>query len=286
MAQDQQRSPVVVGVDDSGHTRGAVEWAAREALLRDVHVRVVHAFVWPLLRIPPAISALGPPDGLREHASDLLAESVDLARLAAPGVTVQTHTCTDFPEDLLVRESRKASYVVIGSRGLGAVGRLLVGSATTRLIVRSECPVAVVRDRSPEPSAGGPVVVGVDGSSYGATALGAAVDLATHREAELHVVHVARSLSSGQHIDVERIIAPWREAHPEVRFRALLLEGRPDKVLTELSRAGRAVVVGARGNSGFVGMLIGSVSQAVISRAHCPVVVTPSRMSDPSAGHS
>jgi nucleotide-binding universal stress UspA family protein len=289
MGQDQQRSPVIVGVDGSGHTRGAVEWAAREAVLRDVPVRVVHAYVWPLLRIPPVVSAMGPPEGLREHASELVAESVARALSAAPGVDVQSSMCTDFPEDLLVKESRNAAYVVIGSRGLGTVGRLLVGSVTARLIVRSECPVALVRTQLPATDAGAPVVVGVDGSSHSATALAVAVDLATHWESELHVVHVARAPSRGQpiDIDVEGMVAPWRETCPDLRLRVSLLEGRrPDKALVELSQAARGVVVGARGSSGFAGILIGSVSQAVISRAHCPVVVTPARMSDPPPGQS
>lgn len=274
---------MVVGVDEPGRTHRAIEWAAGEAALRDVPVRVVHAFVWPLLRIPPAVAAMGPEDGLRSYADDLLAEAVELAGSAAPGVEVQSCMRTAFADELLALESHTASYVVLGSRGLGTFGRVVVGSTSLRLIVRSRCPVVVVGDRQQMPDAGLPVIVGVDGSSHSLTAVGTALDLASHRQAELHVVHVAPSLESGQQIDVDKLVAPLRASHPRTPVRVFLLEGRPHKVLTELSKSCRAVVVGARGIGAVKGLLIGSVSQSLISGARCPVVVVPSRSGTSSA---
>lgn len=277
---------VVVGVDEPDRNRSAIEWAAGEAAARGVPLLVVHAFVWPVLRVPPAVAAIGPAGGLLAHAKELLAESAELATSAAPGVRVRSLLRTAFPDELLATQSRTASYVVLGSRGLRTFGRLVVGSTTMRLVVRSRCPVVVVRTQRPAPSPDAPVVAGVDGSTHSSAAIEAAIDLASHRQAELHVVHVAasaRSPVSGGQIDVDELVAPWRASHPDIPIRTLLLEGRPHKVLVELSKASRAVVVGTRGVGGVASLLVGSVSQALISSAHCPVVVVPSRTGEPLA---
>jgi nucleotide-binding universal stress UspA family protein len=151
-----------------------------------------------------------------------------------------------------------------------------------RLIVRSRCPVAIIGDDKPPPAPESPVIAGIDGSDQSAIAVGVAVALAMHHNAELQLIHVAPSLESGADADVERMLTTWRALHRYERSRVFALEGRPADVLIQLSDAARAVVVGSRGRGGFVGFLIGSVSRAVIAGGCCPVIVVPSRMSDSS----
>jgi nucleotide-binding universal stress UspA family protein len=265
---------VLVGVDGADHTRQAIAWAAVEAVLRDVSLRLVHAYIWPI------VASLAPPDGLREQARDVLAESAELARAAAPGVRVESDMQTDYPENLLARESRDASYLVVGSRGLGPAARLLAGSVTTRLVVRAACPLAVVREDPPAPD--GPVVVGVDGSGYSAAALGTAMELADSHGARLHVVHVTRGRDSDPTVDVDRMVGRWRPAFPDTFAQPFVLEGRADKVLLELADAASAVVVGARGQSPLSSVLFGSVSRSLVVRARCPVVVIPAGVREPT----
>lgn len=65
------------------------------------------------------------------------------------------------------------------------------------------------------------------------------------------------------------------ETFPEVAVRWQFFDGSPAGVLSEASRTAALVVLGTRGHGGFSGLLLGSVSQAVLNRAVCPVLVVP-----------
>lgn len=54
--------PIVVGVDGSDGSKGALDWAAREAARRRGSLRIVHAFLWPATGLPLGPSPLGPPE--------------------------------------------------------------------------------------------------------------------------------------------------------------------------------------------------------------------------------
>jgi nucleotide-binding universal stress UspA family protein len=62
---------------------------------------------------------------------------------------------------------------------------------------------------------------------------------------------------------------------PGVELEARVVEGNPVDVLIDASRDADLLVVGSRGRGGVVGLLLGSVSQRCVERAHCPVVVVP-----------
>jgi nucleotide-binding universal stress UspA family protein len=83
-------------------------------------------------------------------------------------------------------------------------------------------------------------------------------------------------------IDEERAVAAeavagWGEMFPDVDVRQHVLAGHPVESLVSHSKGAELLVVGSRGRSGFSGMLLGSVSQAVLQHAHCPVAVVRPR---------
>ncbi|MEU0440566.1 universal stress protein [Streptomyces sp. NPDC006186] len=285
--------PVVVGVDGSASSLAAVEVAAREARLRGAALRVVHAFLWPALHVPLGPSPLGPPDGgLRNLADRVVAEAVARARTAEPDVEIGQVVVSGEPLTVLEAQSRAAELVVVvGSRGMGGFVGLLLGSTAVHLAAHGACPVLVVRE---EPRPDGPVVLGVDGSAAGRKAVDFAFAEAFLRGAPLVALHAwttwnapmpAPSDPSAPYANPpgtragteERLsaeaLAGRREHLPGVAVEHRVVHGGTREALIEASGSAQLLVVGARGRGGFTGLLLGSVSQAVLHHARCPVAV-------------
>jgi nucleotide-binding universal stress UspA family protein len=283
---------VVVGVDGSASGLAAVEAAAREARLRGAELRVVHAFLWPAMHVPLGPSPLGPEEGgLRNMADRLVAEAVERARAVAPEVEVSHAVVTGEPLTVLETQSRTAELVVVGSRGMGGFVGLLVGSTAVHLASHGRCPVLVVHE---QPKTDGPIVLGVDGSAAGEKAVDFAFAEAGLRKAPLVALHAwttwSAPLPSPQDASApyanppgalaeeeERLLAEalagHRERYPDVVVEHKVVQGGAREALIEASRSAQLVVVGARGRGGFTGLLLGSVSQALLHHSHCPVAV-------------
>ncbi|GAA2602998.1 universal stress protein [Streptomyces axinellae] len=284
---------VVVGVDGSSSSLEAVDAAAREARLRGTSLRVVHAFVWPTLKVPLGPSVMGSPEGgMRTLADKTAQDAAARARKAQPEIEVSYSVVPGAPVSVLTEESRDACLVVVGTRGLGGFTGLLVGSVAVHLAAHATCPVLVTRGRK---GPGGPVLLGVDGSEVGDAAVGWAFAEAARRKAGLVALHswdnwTGLPVALGPGVQVPSVYDPvklreeqervlslalsgWREKYPEVTVTPRLVQDYSRQALIEASEESQLVVVGARGRGGFTGLLLGSVSQAVLHHAHCPVVV-------------
>ncbi|WP_338498758.1 universal stress protein [Streptomyces sp. SJL17-4] len=143
---------VVVGVDGSSMSLTAVEAAAAAAVLRGAQLRVVHAQV----PIKPRYVVPDP------AARALVHEAAIHARRTAPEVTVTTAVVTGDVVHVLEVESQAADLIVVGSRGMGGLKGLLLGSTPLSLAARSHCPVMTVREVHRPSAGGGPVVLGID----------------------------------------------------------------------------------------------------------------------------
>ncbi|WP_415953861.1 universal stress protein [Streptomyces sp. KLOTTS4A1] len=283
---------VVVGVDGSASSLAAVEVAAREARVRGAGLRVVHAFIWPALHVRLGPSPAGPPEGgLRNLADRLVAEAVERARAEAPEVEVSHAVVTGEALTVLEAQSRAAELVVVGSRGMGGFVGMLVGSTAVHLVAHGRCPVLVVRE---EPSPEGPIVLGVDGSAAGGPAVDFAFAEADLRKAPLVALHAWTTwnaplpapkdssmpyanppgvLAGEEERLLSEALAGHQERYPAVVVEHRVVHGGTRQALIEASRSAQLLVTGARGRGGFAGLLLGSVSQAVLHHAHCPVAV-------------
>jgi len=267
--------------------------AAREAAWRDARLRVVHAFGWPEVHYPTGGSPLLCTDNdMRALTDPLLARATECAHRAAPRVSVSHAVVVGDVLKILVEQSSHAQLMVVGSRGTGAFAGLLVGSRSVGLAAYARCPVLVVRGE-PDPSA--PVLVGVDGSPAAREAVAFAFDEAALRGTGLVALHAwttwnvpvpsppqdpAAPYTYGRGVlaaDEERLLAEalagCAERYPQVRVEQRSVRAATRQTLVTESNKAQLLVVGARGRGGLTGLLLGSVSQAVLHHAHCPVAV-------------
>ena len=169
-------------------------------------------------------------------------------------------------------EAPDASLIVVGSASFLEMDDLAEGSTAMAMAVHARVPVVVVRpglpDAGPGPSAGR-VVVGTDGTALSDAAIAFALDEARGLGCGLTVVHAVEG--ECDRAGAEEALAPLATRQEDVRI--VVSAGLASRVLIEESAGARMLVVGSRGRGGLGGMLLGSVSQAVVHRAHCPVAV-------------
>jgi nucleotide-binding universal stress UspA family protein len=282
--------PVVVGVDGSPESRSAVDFAAWEADRRRAPLRLVHGYQPPLMY---GLSA-----GVVYDAGTPLRYARELVRAEAarmlgryPNLEAVPVLAVEDPGNLLVDQSHDAALMVVGSRGLGSVHSLLIGSVSARVAAHAKAPVIVVRPPAPGTPRSG-VVVGVDGSTGSAAAVEFAFDEAAARGTGLTAVYawvVPPTSNLGpiteHHYDpvqareeADRVLAEatagWAEKYPEVELvRHAVHSLNPLRTLIEESGDAELVVVGNRGHGGFTSMLLGSVSDGLVRHARVPVAV-------------
>jgi nucleotide-binding universal stress UspA family protein len=134
---------IVVGIDGSESAGDALRWAVNQAKLTGATVEAL--YVWD----PGVLVALGVPplldwEPLREAAQARPGEIVEQTVGRDSGVRILTKTVMGNPAEVLVEHSTKADLLVVGSRGLGGLKGMLLGSVGHHTAAHSHCPVVVV----------------------------------------------------------------------------------------------------------------------------------------------
>jgi nucleotide-binding universal stress UspA family protein len=201
------------------------------------------------------------------------------------------------PAEAVLAEARGARAIVIGSRGYGAIGRLVLGSVSRTVVRGAHCPTLVVRSR---PRSVSRFVVGLDGSANSRRAVEFVARLRPPRGGQATLVCVLEPLRVGSlglmprgvRDVLARQLATARERQMETARRGLTAAtamlrragwsvrsairwGIPvDELLNAVGDAdAHVLVVGARGTGGVARMLLGSVAEGALSRARVPVLV-------------
>ena len=132
---------VVVGVDGSAESKRALRWAVVVAASYGVGVDAVAAWQYP------TANSWGPVPGGWNPEQDMekcLTETVDEAFGAQRPAELRLLIEQGHAAHVLIRESRRASMVVVGSRGHGGFAGLLLGSVSTSVAEHAHCPVLVI----------------------------------------------------------------------------------------------------------------------------------------------
>ncbi|MFG3203814.1 universal stress protein [Streptomyces sp. NPDC048192] len=293
---------ITVGLDGSSESRAAAEWAAREAELRGLPVKLVQ--VWEPLPEPTAQAPLLGAETHQHWTERIPRESAEGLRLRHPGVEVTTEQLTGRPAEALVDAAEDAELLVLGSRGLGGIGGFLVGSVGHAVLAHTRRPVVLVRageqaadehemDPAGIPSTAAafrPVVLGLDAAGPDDTLIGFAFEAAARRAVPLRVVHawnpppyyaygmalepaVEREMARGDAVVLSEVLRPWRQKYPDVEVVEQSRYGSPSLLLVDASREASLVVVGRRIRRSAAGAHIGTVTHAVLHHSTAPVAV-------------
>ncbi|HET7273089.1 MAG TPA: universal stress protein [Rubrobacter sp.] len=231
---------------------------------------------------------------LRRQGQEILDEQMERVR-AAGGEVAKAHLRKGRTSNEVIALSEEigAGLLVVGSRGLGTVQRILMGSQSEEIVHRAQIPVLVLRggeevwpparivigeDFSDDASKAGNLAAGI-GSLYGASGLlvyshpdlpevppgearSTVSDLMDIRERDERMLDERAS-------ELEEILG----SRPEIK----VSEGYPANVLLEASQEVQPslVAVGSRGLAGIMRTRLGSVSTKVVTAARGPVLVYP-----------
>lgn len=286
---------IVVAVDGSKASHVAVRWAANTALKRGVPLRLASSYTMPQYLYA---EGMVPPqelfDDLQAETLEKIDEAREVALDAAPDIKIGHTIVEGSPIDMLLEMSKSVTMIVMGSRGLGGLSGMVMGSVSAAVVSHASCPVVVVREDNDvdEVTKYGPVVVGVDGSEVSQKATEFAFAEADARGSELVAVHTwmdmqvqaslaGLSAAQQQWEDVEQEqkelvderIHGLVEKYPEVDVKKVITRDRPVRALVDAAEGAQLLVVGSHGRGGFRGMLLGSTSRALLQSAPCPMMV-------------
>ena len=288
--------PVVAGTDGSVESLRAVDWAAREAVLRGLPLRIVSAAALPprmTERQREAVSGLDTvSDTLRKERDRALAAAAERVRAAAPELLIDVDELTGAPAQALTEAGSGASMLVVGARGIGAFTALILGSVSQYVSAHATCPVVVVREETT--AATRQVGVGIGDPARSAAALAFAFEEASLRKASLIAVHAwdipydqigaaAWALATPGRPAVEEqsanqlesVLADWQGRYPDVQVTHDFIHAHPGRALVGLSARADLVVLGRHAKHGALPGP-GAVRHAVLNHAHGPVVTVPS----------
>lgn len=291
--------PVVVGIDGSPTAERALQYAAWEAERRHAPLTLIYGYQ-PMAVYGPGLVYADSDIELRKWAADMLEDAAGRVQQTHQKlVGVQHKVLGGSAAGALIGESEHASLVVVGSRGRGGFAGMMLGSVSSQVALHSAAPVVIVRPGAdPEgPIDGGPVLVGVDGSTGSQHALEFAFDQASARNVPLFAVYVWGALPTGNlgpisneffelgpaQQEADRLLAEalagWSEKYPDVEVNKLATHSyNPSRTLADLGVHAGLIVVGSRGRGGFGALLMGSTADGVVRHAERSVaVVHPQR---------
>jgi nucleotide-binding universal stress UspA family protein len=272
---------------------------------------LVHSLPWPepshidALRVVepifdlfamPAVEFEGSMEDLLGAAEVKQALEADLAGLARLSLTVTTHVIVGRAATAIVETAARlgSELIVMGSRGRGPIGSMVLGSVSAEVADHGPCPVLVARTATCRRA-----IVALDGTPVGDRIVDAVADFDFLRDTHIDVVSVAPSTVPGPGVILsgaygepiawyeDAVIAAKHSLEQVASTAAQRLrssgldtswavhEGDPAATLIEVGKRIGAdlIVVGTHGQTGLTRLLLGSVARNVLLHAHTSVLV-------------
>ena len=283
---------VLVATDGSQYGRWALNWVATLPFVERPCVIALHVLDLAALRAPflaqPVMAGNEP--YIQEEIQRMEARSAktitdtkkELASLKLKGTVRQEQGAV--APTILKRAPKRDGLLVVGSQGLDALDRFMLGSVSTKLIHHATCPVLVVKDEAAPVRR---ITLATDGSDASAKALAFVLskfqpDGSTGKggRVPIHVsvIHVMPFIKypelkeAGRRLveeSVRKLVKAGFTAEPVCQL------GKPAEEIMKVASKHHAdlIVMGAKGLGAIARFLIGSVSTRVVQHANCPVLV-------------
>lgn len=279
---------VAVAVDGSQANRAALDWAVQHADRTGADL-VITTVAEPYQVVGGYVPETPPSDYMRPVAK----EAADVARATLPEERVRAVIETGHPVAVLQQVADERDLLVVGKRGMGAIGRLVMGSTSIAVAGRAHAPVVVVPvGWDAAAAAEGPVVVGVDVDKDHDASLRHAFEAARERGVHLKVVQVwephpalvAESAVFVQAFDdwrtevgaeLRRRLDTFAADYPGVQVDVVQVVGQPVHLLLEEAESAQLLVLGRDAKERLSGFTLGSVARGVLHHSEVPVLVVP-----------
>lgn len=281
---------ILATTDGSKYGRWAIEWLADMPFVVQPIVRVLHVVDVASVRAPFMVQPImagteryvqSEVNRLEKAAKAAKEESIALlAKLGLNGgVSVERGAVAG---TIMKYAERGASMLSIGSRGLDALDRFMLGSVSNHAIHHAPCSVLVVKER---PRSVRRIVLAIDGSAASEKALrflmrqiNPTPDGPDREPVQVTVVHAMPYLKYPEVKEAgKRLMQGYGEklAKSGFQIKEALKLGKPADEILNVAKREKAdlIVTGAKGLGAIGRILLGSVSTRVVQHAHCGVLV-------------
>ena len=272
---------ILAGYDGSPGSQEALAWAAAEATSRGSPLTVCSAWGPGYPALPGEVTAF---DLARRSGERTVAQGVQFVQDLMVPVEIHPLLTPGSAAAVLCGHSASAEMLVVGARGQGGFAGLPLGSVSSQVAAHAHGRIVVVRGHWRRVPNHAPllIVVGTEGSAASEPAVEFAFEEAAYHDTALLAVcalaDTAGNLGAGRQIEesFERLVDRWEKVHPEIPVGRHVTQGCARTALLGAAGGAQLLVVGARGRGGVEGMVLGSVSTALLQHAPCPVGIARS----------
>lgn len=286
---NENAKPVVIGVDGTEGSTGALRYAAQQASERDCGLLLVH--VSP--RYEVITSALPyVPHPVEATGRTILNEARLRALHLYPGLVIDADLRNGHRIAQLINAAAGGQVIVLGRESHTGAVTGLFGATTAAVVARTTVPATVVPETWQHAPDLGPVVVGLRGPEHANELLQTAFLYAAAHSVGVDVVHAweipahyTHRLPDNEHANkwlpagidmVEQALAAWRSRYPQVPVSVRVVYADPGRSLMVAAKGASLMTLIRQPESESLGAHLGTTSRLVIAAAPCPIHVLPS----------